>query len=138
MQRMFQLYRDIAEFRLVYIREAHAADGRRPVGYANTLNITEHKDYGQRCATATKLLDDKQLSIPTVIDGMDNKVNEAYKAYPDRVFLVRTDGKLAVAAGRGPGGFKPALDATARWLAELKRSGKEPELGGGEPRADGR
>ena len=130
MQEMFDEYKDIAEFRLVYIREAHAADGSWPVNYAKELNITKHKDYGERCTVATRLLDDKSLSIPTVIDGMDNQVNEAYRAQPDRVYLVRSDGRLGVAGEPGPWGFEPALEQVADWLAEMKEHGVEPPLDG--------
>ena len=128
MQRMYNDYKDMVEFRLVYINEAHASDGSWPVEYAKELGITEHTDYGQRCSVASKLLSDKNLSIPTLIDGMDNKVNQAYKAHPDRIFVVRKDGKLGVAAARGPMGFVPALEETQQWLAEYKKSGKEPAL----------
>lgn len=113
---------------MVYINEAHAADGRRPVEYAKEKGITEHDDYSERCVTAQMLMDDKTLTIPCLIDGMDNKVNQAYSAWPDRIFLVRTDGKLAVAADRGPFGFKPGLAASKKWLEEFSKSGTEPEL----------
>jgi len=125
---MYNDYKDIAEFRMVYINEAHAADGRRPVAYAKEKGITEHDDYSERCTTAQMLMDDKTLTIPCLIDGMDNKVNQAYSAWPDRIFLVRTDGKLAVAADRGPWGFKPGLTASNEWLEQFSKSGKEPEL----------
>ena len=59
---------------------------------------------------------------------MDNKVNEAYRAQPDRIFLVRSDGKLGVAGAPGPWGFEPALEQVADWLAELKEHGVEPPL----------
>ncbi len=128
MEQLYQDYKDIAEFRLVYIKEAHAADSDRSVGYAVEKGINEHANYGERCATAEMLMQDKSLTIPTLIDGMDDAVNQAYRAYPDRVFLVRTDGRLAVAAARGPFGFKPALRETEAWLADFKESGQEPEL----------
>ena len=128
MQKMFEDYKEIADFRLVYINEAHAADGDRPVGYAKELNITEHEDYGERCQVAQRLLTDKSLTIPTIIDGMDNEVSEAYKAHPDRIFVVGGDGKLAVAGARGPWGFVPALEQTGKWLADFKKTGKQPEL----------
>ncbi len=128
MEKMYQDYKDIAEFRLVYINEAHAADGSWPVGYAKELGITEHTSYGERCEVASKLLDDKSLTIPTVIDGMDNKVNKAYSAWPDRVFVVRKDGRVAVAAGRGPWGFVPALEQTSAWLKAYREKGVEPAL----------
>lgn len=125
---MYQEYKDVAEFRMVYITEAHAADGKRPVGYAKELNITEHTNIGERCTTAEMLFKDKKLTIPCLVDGMDNAVNVAYSAHPDRIFLVRKDGRLAVAADRGPWGFKPGLSASIEWLKEYKDSGKEPEL----------
>ena len=128
MPQLYEDYRDIAEFRRVYIREAHAADSDWAVGYAKDLNLLEHKNYGQRCTAAEKLFKDEKLSMPCLIDGIDNKVNEAYKAHPDRVFLVRKDGTLGVAGKRGPFGFKPALDQTKAWLAEYRRAGDEPAL----------
>ena len=128
MQKMFKDYSDIAEFRLVYINEAHAADSNRSVPYAKELGINDHTNYGERCAVAEMLLSDKKLTIPTVIDGMDNKVNQAYKAHPDRIYVVRSDGKIALAAARGPRGFAPAIEQTAEWLAEFKKTGKQPSV----------
>jgi len=128
MEQMYQDYKDLAEFRMVYIREAHASDSRWPVGYAKDLGITEHDDYGERCTAAKKLLDDKSLTIPTLVDDMEDSVNKDYRAWPDRIYVVRTDGRLAVAAKRGPFGFKPALDETKKWLEEFKKTGTEPPI----------
>ena len=125
---MFQDYKHIAEFRMVYINEAHAADGKRPVGYAQQKGITEHDDYSERCVTAQMLMDDRSLTVPCLIDGMDNKVNSLYSAHPDRIFLVRKDGRLAVAADRGPFGFNPALNECKDWLQEFAKTGEEPKL----------
>lgn len=128
MEAMYQAYKDIAEFRLVYINEAHATDSNRPVAYAFDLNIRTHMSFGERCATADMMLKDKDLSIPIIVDGMDNKVNAAYHAWPDRVYVIRTDGRLAVAGDRGPRGFAPAIDETEQWLARYKATGQEPPL----------
>jgi len=125
---MYEKYKDIAEFRIVYIREAHAADSDWPMKLAKEKNITEHKDYGQRCATADMMLKEKNVTIPCVIDNMDNSVNDAYLGHPNRVFLVRKDGNLGVAAKRGPRGFRPGLKKTTGWLAHYKETGEEPVL----------
>ena len=138
MEQMYQEYKDIVEFRMVYITEAHAADGRWPMGKGIELGIKEHKNYGERCKTAEMLINDESLTIPTLIDGMDNTVNKAYRAHPDRVFLVRSDGRLGVAAQRGPFGFAPGLTASEEWLAEFKKTGKEPELPEGALEAAGK
>ncbi len=128
MEKMFQAYKDLAEFRLVYINEAHAADSDWSVSYAEELGITEHDDYGERCSVANMLLTHKQLTIPCVVDDMRDAVNQAYRAWPDRIFVVRTDGRLAVAAAREPFGFAPALGATQVWLKKLRETGHEPPL----------
>ena len=128
MEQMYQDYRDIAEFYIVYISEAHAEDDKYPVGYARELGIKEHKTFGQRCKVADRLRADKKLTIPCLIDGMDNAVADAYQAWPDRIYLVRKDGRLGVAAGRGPWGFKPALRKAGTWLASYKDIGKEPDI----------
>lgn len=128
MEKMYQDYKDIAEFRLVYIREAHAADSNWPVALAKEKGINQHNNYEERCTTAKMLMNDRSLTMPMLIDGMNNAANEDYRAYPDRVFLVRSDGRLAVAAERGPWGFGPGLKATEAWLAQYQESGNEPKL----------
>ena len=125
---MYQDYKGIAEFRTVYIKEAHASDSNWPVPYAVEKGITQHKNYGERCSVAHRLVDDEKLSIPTIIDKMDNKVTEAYDAFPNRAFIVRKDGRLGVAAAPGPRGYAPALEEAKKWLAQYKKTGKEPEL----------
>ncbi|MDA7977269.1 MAG: hypothetical protein MPJ50_00705 [Pirellulales bacterium] len=128
MEKMYQDYKDIVDFQLVYIKEAHAADSNWSVDYAKDLGITEHDNHLERCTAADMLFKDKALSIPFLVDDMKDAVNGAYKAFPDRIFLVRKDGRLAVAATRGPWGFSPALTQVATWLAEYRKNGKEPDL----------
>ncbi len=128
MEAIYQSFKNIVEFRIVYISEAHAVDDRRPEPLAQKLKIFEAKDTGQCCTTAEMMMKEENVSIPCLIDNMDNSINTAYNAHPDRVFLVRTDGRLAVAADRGPWGFKPALDKTLAWLRSYKATGKESAL----------
>lgn len=132
MEEMFQKYGEVVEFRLIYIREAHAADGDRPNQTSRELGINEPKSFEERCETAERLVKDELLTMPMLIDDMKNSTDAAYLAKPDRVFLVRTDGRLAVAGERGPGGFKPALEDCDEWLEAFVAEGKEPDL----PEAD--
>jgi hypothetical protein len=125
-ERMHREHRDVADFYIVYIREAHASDSRRPVPYARQKGITEHRNFAQRCAVAEALVKEKKLTIPLLIDDMQNSAGNAYRAWPDRVYLVRTDGTLAVAGGCGPAGFVPALREARAWLSDFKRTGHEP------------
>jgi hypothetical protein len=62
----------------------------------------------ERSATAEICLTALKLSVPTVIDKDDNQVNTAYAGWPDRMYVVGTDGRIAYQGGPGPRGFLPA------------------------------
>lgn len=128
MEQMYQHYKDIAEFRIVYIKEAHAIDSRRAVPYAIDEGINQPTTYADRCLIADMLVQTGTLTIPIIIDSIDDRVNGLYQGLPSRVFLVRGDGILGVAAERGPWGFPPALEQAGKWLAQFQETGKEPEL----------
>jgi hypothetical protein len=46
--------------------------------------------------------------MPTVIDKFDNTVELAYAGYPDRIFVVDTDGTINFKTQPGPSGYRPA------------------------------
>ena len=68
----------------------------------------------KRVENAEICLSALKLSVPTVIDKTDNKVNTAYAGWPDRMYVVGIDGKIAYKGGPGPGGFKPG--EVEEWL----------------------
>ena len=64
--------------------------------------------------------------MPTVVDGIDNAVASAYGGWPDRLYLVGRDGRIAFQGGEGLFGFKPgelerALQGVARDAVPLRR-----------------
>lgn len=65
--------------------------------------------------------------LPALVDRMDDAANRAYGAFPDRLYLVGRDGKIAYAGGPGPFGFKPDQlgAAIVKELAKKKPAGKE-------------
>ena len=113
-----ETYGDVAEFFVVYIKEAHAADGVRPVPILGEETIYEPTSLFERKAVAKKCVTKLNLRVPCLVDGIDNAVGDAYDALPDRIFVVDTAGKIAVRSDRGPREFEPGLDETAKWLAE--------------------
>ena len=54
-----------------------------------------------------------KLSMPTLLDGEDNQVNHVYGGWPDRLYLIGRDGRVAFQGGRGPDGFEPEELAAA-------------------------
>ena len=115
---MAATYGDVAEFYVVYIKEAHAADGDRPVPIPDEDPIYEPKSLFERRAVAKKCVAKLNLELPCLVDGIDNAVGEAYAAWPDRIFVVDKEGNIAVRADPGPWGFKPGVEETEKWLAQ--------------------
>jgi type I thyroxine 5'-deiodinase len=47
---------------------------------------------------------------------MDNRVDELYAGWPERLFVIGANGRIAYAGGPGPWGFKP--DELEKWLTK--------------------
>lgn len=60
------------------------------------------------------------LSIPTAVDDMADTVNQLYKAWPERIYVIDRKGKIAYKSGIGPWGFKP--NEAERALRKLLKS----------------
>ncbi len=109
MKQLWFEYGDSVEFFIVYIREAHALDSRWPMGGGNAPIMEDPVTQEERDAVATTCMTKLELEpIPALVDGLDDAVNKAYAGWPDRLYLVGVDGKIAFHGGRGPFGFKPA------------------------------
>src|SRR5262245_39398657 len=101
-------YGDRVDFYAVYIREAHPLDGwrlesndRAGIKFKQPRSIAERFDVAGQCCSALK------MTMPLLIDGLDNAVAEAYSGFPDRLYLIDRDGTVAYKGGRGPFGFEP-------------------------------
>ena len=88
---------------MIYIKEAHASDSRSPIPNAPP----SPKNIDEREILASKCIKEMKLTIPTLVDSMEDQANKAYKAWPDRLFVISKDMKVVWAAKRGPWGFKP-------------------------------
>ena len=111
-------YGDRVAFRMVYIAEAHASDvwqvvanERDEIIYANPTNLDERNQVAVACVR------NLNVGFPAVVDGMDNSVETAYTAWPDRLVVVDAEGKVAYKSGVGPFGFRP--EGVKETLVEL-------------------
>ena len=48
------------------------------------------------------------LHLPALVDKMGNPTEQAYTGWPDRLYVIDRDGKIAHKSDAGPYGFKPA------------------------------
>ena len=100
--------KDVA-FYLVYIREAHPTDGRQSGGnLRERILVKQPKTVAERTAVAQTMCTKLKISLPCLLDGLNNKVGKAYSGWPDRLYLVGIDGKIVYKGGPGPFGFRPA------------------------------
>ncbi len=105
---LFHTYGDRVQFFVVYIHEAHAIDGRAPMPDKDQPIVEEPKTLEERRVVAKQCCDGMQLhGMPILVDDIDNAVGKAYRAMPDRLYLVSKDGKIAYRGGPGPFQFLP-------------------------------
>ena len=64
-------------------------------------------DDKERIKVAGSCVEDLDLPMPALIDGVDDKVGRAYGGWPDRLYLIGRDGHVAFQGEVGPFGFKP-------------------------------
>jgi peroxiredoxin len=103
-----QRYKDDAVFLGVYVREAHPTDGWRMDSNDEAgVKILQPKDYTERREVAERCGKVLKMSIPLLVDEMDDRVGHAYSGMPARLYIIDRDGKIAYKSGRGPFGFKP-------------------------------
>jgi hypothetical protein len=116
LRQVVDLYAGRVQFLFVYIREAHAVDGRTPMPSPDQPLVEEPTTLAERNTVATQCSLDLGFDrFPTLVDGMDNAVARAYAAPPARLYVIGRDGKVAYKSGPGPFGLDPdAFEAAIR------------------------
>jgi hypothetical protein len=98
----------------VYIAEAHATDEwQLEANEQEQVLLAQHTTLEERLAAARGGAERMGLTLPVLVDGMDNAVSEAFAAWPERIFVAGRDGRLAFTGGPGPYEFDPDAAAAA-------------------------
>ena len=93
----------------MYVREAHPIDGWRMESNDRVgVSVAQPKSNLQRAEVATQCHDLLEMSMPVLVDGIDDRVGRAYSGMPDRLYIIDREGKVAFKSGRGPFWFNPA------------------------------
>jgi iodothyronine deiodinase-like protein len=105
-------------FYVVYILEAHPIDAWQDEDNAkDKIALASEKTLDERCAVADTCLTKLSIKLPAVIDNLDNSTETAYTAWPDRLYVIDRDGRVAYKSKPGPYGFKPReVEQTLRRL----------------------
>jgi hypothetical protein len=77
------------------------------------------KTMEERSAVAGSCVRKLGIKFPAVIDNIDNKTEQAYTGWPDRLYLIDREGKVAFKSKPGPFGFHPdQLEAAIKALPQ--------------------
>ena len=107
-------------FYVVYIQEAHPIDlwqmdSNRKDGvlFASPRTADDRADIAATCVLRLA------VKLPALVDGIDNPTERAYTGWPDRLYIVGTDGRVQYKSAPGPFGFSTAEleEALGRTLA---------------------
>ena len=118
---MAERYAGRVAFFVVYIKEAHPEDGwvlasnrEQEIAMLDPASDPERAEAAGACAVRL------QIRMPVLIDGIDNETARQYGGWPDRLYLIGRNGRVAFQGDEGPSGFKPSEleEAIEKELAE--------------------
>ena len=116
LNRLYREYRDRVQFFVVYIEEAHPIDGWQvSANLEDDVLIATTKTADARYEAAGVCITKLGIELPALVDDLGNRVERAYTAWPDRLYVIDQDGRIALKSAAGPFGFKPAdVESTLR------------------------
>jgi hypothetical protein len=62
----------------------------------------------ERLETAETCVVKLAIKMPALVDGIDNRIERAYTGWPDRLYVIGTDGRVRHKSAPGPFGFSTA------------------------------
>jgi hypothetical protein len=106
---MYERYRTDAAFFVVYIGEAHPSDAwQLPSNIKDKVVFHSPTDLAARTELAGVCVVRLGVKLPAIVDRFDDSTEMAYSGWPDRLYLIDRDGRVAYKSRPGPFGFKPA------------------------------
>ena len=115
---MYERYKNDVAFFVVYIGEAHPSDSwqlpsniKDQVVYASPTDLAARSELAEVCVVRLG------IKLPAIVDRFDDSTEIAYSGWPDRLYLIDRDGRIAYKSNPGPFGFKPAdLEAAIKGI----------------------
>lgn len=77
------------------------------------------KDLDERGQVAESCVRKLNIKLPALLDTFDNQTEQAYTGWPDRLYVIDREGKVAHKSSAGPFGFQPAaMEAALRKVVQ--------------------
>jgi hypothetical protein len=103
MEGIYGRFRDQVAFFVVYVQEVHPTDGWQvDSNVQEGVLYRQHQTFDEREVVANACSLDLHIPIPILIEDMDNVIDEAYGAAPERLYLIGPDGRVTYQGGAGP------------------------------------
>ena len=94
---------------MVYIKEAHPSDGwQMSSNVRDNVIFADPKTDEERSEVASTCVRKLGLEMPALVDDSGNRTEAAYTGWPDRLYVIGADGRVAYKSEPGPFGFHPA------------------------------
>lgn len=71
------------------------------------LVFEQPRSFEQRKELASVLVDRLGYRMPLAVDPIDNRADQAYAAWPERIYVIDAGGRVLYKGGMGPFGFHP-------------------------------
>jgi len=88
-----------------------------PQNVKDGIVITDPKSVEERRQVAKDFTSQFKLTLPILIDAIDDAAEKAFAGWPDRIYVLDAQGKVAFKGQPGPRGFK--VDEVAPELDKL-------------------
>jgi hypothetical protein len=118
---IYEDYKDHADFLTVYVREAHPTDEwQMKSNLKDDVCYAQPKTLQQRVIIANDFTKRFKFPLPFGIDDMSNAANDAYAAWPERIYIIEESGHIAYRGGIGPFNYKPEEARRALWNGKTR------------------
>ena len=108
LNKLYEEFSDRAAFYIVYIQEAHPVDAwQTESNVKDKILIASPRTRDDRMAVAGTCVRDLGIKLPALVDDTDDRVERAYTGWPDRLYVIDYDGRIAFKSAPGPFGFEP-------------------------------
>jgi hypothetical protein len=93
---------------VVYIREAHPSDAwQMRINLEENVVFASPKNNEERGGVARLCVVKLGIQFPALLDDFENSTELAYTGWPDRIYLIDAEGRVAYKSKPGPFGIHP-------------------------------
>ena len=91
---------------MIYIQEAHPSDAwQLAINERQNVVFASPKSYDERTGVAQSCVRNLGIRLPALVDAFQNPTEAAYTGWPDRIYVVDREGRIAYKSKPGPYGF---------------------------------